>query len=86
MSRPVFGVSPNGLPSGSLGRGREAGPGGSAGPFLPRQRLRPLPSARACLTPVHVPAHARSGPHLSVVPSPSEWLLPARGVITLVPS
>lgn len=85
-------ASLQGLWAGVVKPGQEAPQGleapGTQGLSHRGSRVRPLQSARACLTPVHVHvrAHARSGPQRSVVPSPCEWLLPARGVIILVPS
>lgn len=66
-------ASLQGLSAGAVKPGLEAPQGleapGTQGLSYRGSRLRPLQSARACLTPVHVHvrAHARSGPQVSVV-------------------
>lgn len=84
-SRPVFGVSPNGLPSGSLGRGGEAGPGVSAGPrspghpgpLLPRQPPAP-PAVCTRLLDACVRARACAQRPTAVSCSFSVWVAPPR--------
>lgn len=84
MSRPVFGVSPNGLPSGSLGRGGEAGPGGCgvSKPGAPRASLTeaaPAPPAVCTrLFDACACACACAQRPAAVSCSFSEWVAPPR--------